>query len=156
MRWRAWDVAGNGPVEAGPFKLQVNIPPMAVIALPVFGASFSSEGPVEMSARGTADPDPADVLTYEWTSDLDGQLGYGPTLVRMLSPGWHNITLMVDDGIGGDHVATATIRVRVVEPSHVKEPLPAWLFVLVIVLVALGVAAWQWRRWRQRRLLEGA
>ena len=156
VRWRAWDVAGNGPVEAGPFKLPVNIPPTAVIALPVFGASFSSEGPVEMSARGTADPDPADVLTYEWMSDLDGQLGYGPALLRMLSPGWHNITLTVDDGIGGDHVATASIRVRVIEPSHVKEPLPAWLFILVIVLVAAGVAAWQWRRWRQRRLLEGA
>jgi hypothetical protein len=154
VRWRAWDLAGNGPVEVGPFGLPVNLPPTAVIAAPAGGASSSSEEPLAMSAQGSADPDPGDTLTYEWSSDLDGPLGFGPTLLHALTPGWHNITLRVDDGLGGDHVAISTVRVRVVEPSHVREPFPTWLFLLVIAAVAAAVAAWQAQMWRRRRLLE--
>ena len=29
ISWRAWDLAGNGPVEAGPFRLLFNLPPSA-------------------------------------------------------------------------------------------------------------------------------
>jgi len=152
VRWRATDVAGNGPVELGQVRLAVNLPPTAVIDSPAPLVRLSSEEPLGLSAVGSRDPDIADVLTFAWTSDVDGELGAGEQIAAMLTPGWHNLTLRVDDGLGGDHVAVATVLVLVEEPSSPEPPFPSWLLLLLAILVAAAVAI-VYERGRRRRLL---
>jgi hypothetical protein len=151
VRWRATDIAGNGPVGLGQVRLAVNLPPTAVIGSPAPLVRLSSEEPFGLSATGSSDPDPADVLTFTWTSDVDGGLGAGEQLTAMLTPGWHNLTVRVDDGLGGDHVATATVLVLVEEPSSPEPPFPSWMLLLLAILVA-GTVAIVYER-RRRRLL---
>ena len=151
VRWRATDVAGNGPVELGQVRLAVNLPPTAAIGAPAPLARLSSEEMCDLSALGSRDPDPADVLTFTWTSDVDGELGAGEQVIAVLTPGWHNLTVRVDDGLGGDHVATATVLVLVEEPTSPEPPFPSWILLLLAILVA-GTVAIAYER-RRRRLL---
>lgn len=153
VRWRARDIAGNGPVELGPVRVAVNLPPTAVIDSPAPLVRLSSEEPFGLSAAGSRDPDPADVLSFEWTSDVDGELGAGQQIASMLTPGWHNISVRVDDGLGGDHVATATVLVLVEEPVTPEPPFPSWLLLLLAILVAATVATVYERR-RRRMLVD--
>ncbi len=154
IRWRVWDAVGNGPAEFGPFRLRVNLPPTAVIASPSDGSLHFTSDSVALSAEGSSDPDPDDELTYEWWSDLDGALGSGRELEALLRLGTHTITLRVDDGLGGDHVAVAQVQVRVVEETDVRGPPWSWLFLAVIVCVALAVGIREAVRARRRRFRE--
>ena len=153
--WRVSDMAGNGPVQFGPYRLRFNLPPTAVIASPGDGSEFSTSDIVMLSAAGSSDPDPDDQLSYEWYSDVDGLLGSGPEVRVPLHPGEHRIRLVVNDGQGGDHLDEATIGLRVSEPTSVKEPVSPWL-ILLIILVVVGaiVAVREWRA-RKRRRFEG-
>lgn len=155
IMWRVSDVAGNGPAEFGPFRLMVNLPPSAVIASPETGASFGTEDIVVFSGEGSSDPDAEDHLSYEWWSDRDGVLGSGPSIRTPLTPGEHVITLYVDDGLGGDHVAQATVSVKVTEPTQVQEPISLWLILLIVLLAVGTVATLRELRARRRRRLEG-
>ncbi len=153
--WRVSDVAGNGPVEFGPFRLRVNLPPTAVISSPVDGRSFGTEDVVVFSGEGSSDPDEDDHLTFQWWSDRDGMLGSGPGIRTPLTAGEHRITLYVDDGLGGDHTAEATITVKVTEPTQVKEPIDLWLILLIILVTVGAIATLREVRARRRRRLEG-
>jgi hypothetical protein len=155
VMWRVRDLAGNGPMEFGPFRLRVNLPPTAAIASPGEGETFGREDIIAFSAEGSSDPDEEDTLTFEWWSDRDGALGSGVEMRTPLTAGEHVITLYVDDGLGGDHVASATVSVKVTEPSQVKEPFNLWLLLLIImVAVAVAVVVRETRA-RRRRRLEG-
>jgi hypothetical protein len=155
VMWRVSDAAGNGPVEFGPFRLMVNLPPTAVIAAPQEGKVFGTEDIVDFSAEGSSDPDEDDQLTYDWWSDQDGHLGSGPQIRIPLTAGEHHITLYVDDGLGGEHTVHATVDVRVTEPTHVQEPFNFWLLILIIAIVVGTVATFRELRARKRRRLEG-
>jgi hypothetical protein len=155
VMWRVVDEAGNGPVEFGPFRLMVNLPPTAAIASPEEGGSFSTGDIVVFSSEGSSDPDPEDKLTFEWWSDIDGPLGSGPEIRTPLTPGEHRCTLYVDDGLGGDHVSRASVTVKVTEPTHVQEPLDLGLILLIVLVAAVTVAALRELRARRRRRLDG-
>jgi hypothetical protein len=155
VRWRVTDSAGNGPVEFGPFRLMVNLPPTAVIAEPQEGEVFAVEDIVGFSAAGSSDPDGDDQLSFEWWSDRDGLLGSGPGIRTPLTAGEHRITLYVDDGLGGDHMVQASVSVRVTEPTQVKEPINLWLVLLIILIVVATIATLRELRARKRRRLEG-
>lgn len=153
--WRVSDMAGNGPVQFGPYRLRFNLPPTAVIASPGDGSEFTTSDIVMLSAAGSSDPDPDDQLSYEWYSDVDGFLGSGPEVRVPLHPGEHRIRLVVNDGQGGDHLDEVSIGLRVQEPTSVKEPVSPWL-ILLLILVVVGaiVAVREWRA-RKRRRFEG-
>jgi hypothetical protein len=155
VMWRVSDAAGNGPVEFGPFRLRVNLPPTAVISDPRDGGSFGTEDIVVFSSEGSSDPDEDDQLTFQWWSDRDGMLGTGPGIRTPLTAGEHTITLYVDDGLGGNHTAEATVSVRVSEPTTVKEPLNLWLILLLILVSVAVIATLRELRARRRRRLEG-
>jgi hypothetical protein len=155
VTWRARDLAGNGPVEFGPFRLMVNLPPTAVIASPGEGETFGREDIVAFSADGSSDPDEGDQLTYGWWSDRDGALGSGAEMRTPLTAGEHVITLYVDDGLGGDHVATATVSVKVTEPVQVREPFNFWLLLLILMVAVVVAVVIREHRARRRRRLEG-
>ncbi|UCC94076.1 MAG: hypothetical protein JSW25_05300, partial [Thermoplasmata archaeon] len=155
VMWRVSDAAGNGPVEFGPFRMMVNLAPTAVIASPAEGEAFGTEDIVGFSAEGSSDPDEDDQLTYEWWSDLDGHLGSGPEIRIPLTAGEHHITLYVDDGLGGEHLVSASVDVRVTEPTYVQEPFNYWLLILLIAIVVGTVAVLREMKARKRRRLEG-
>jgi hypothetical protein len=155
VMWRVADEAGNGPVEFGPFRLMVNLPPTAAIASPSEGGSFGTGDIVVFSSEGSSDPDPEDKLTFEWWSDIDGPLGSGPEIRTPLTPGEHRCTLYVDDGLGGDHVSRASVTVKVAEPTHVQEPLDLWFILLIVLVAAVTVATLRELRARRRRRLDG-
>jgi len=155
VMWRVSDAAGNGPVGFGPFRLMVNLPPSAMIASPGEGDGYGTEDIIGFSGVGSSDPDEDDQLTFEWWSDRDGQLGSGIGIRTPLTAGEHLITLYVDDGLGGEHMVSATVSVQVTEPTHVQEPFNFWLIVFIILIVVGTVATLRELRARKRRRLEG-
>jgi hypothetical protein len=155
VMWRVTDAAGNGPVEFGPFRLRVNLPPTVVLASPSEGEVFGTEDIIALSAVGSSDPDEDDHLTFQWWSDLDGPLGSGMEVHTPLTAGEHHITVYVDDGLGGEHTVSASVDVRVTEPTHVQEPFNFWLLIILILVVVGTVVTLREMRARKRRRLEG-
>ncbi len=107
-----------------------NLVPRAVIYSPAPNSENSDRVPVTFNASGTFDGD-GDPLTVEWSSDLDGRLGYGMAMTKLLSAGTHVITLSVDDGFGGTvstnislivvHYETRLLPELAITPSAPKE-----------------------------------
>ncbi len=155
IKWRVSDLAGNGPVEFGAYRLMFNLGPTAVIASPSDGTGFETSDVVWFSAAGSSDPDPDDQLSYQWWSDMDGFLGSGPEIRVPLHPGEHRIRLVVEDGQGGDHIDEAFVDLLVVEPVTVKEPVSPWLILLIILIVVGSLAAVREWKARKRRRFEG-
>ncbi len=78
--------------------LQQNTAPVVRITTPADGATVSRTAPVTLAATAV-DAESGDLgAGLEWTSNVDGVLGTGPSLlVTRLSPGPHTITAVVSD-----------------------------------------------------------
>jgi uncharacterized membrane protein len=153
---RVWDVVEPSKRMTLNFVIEVVNPndPMEdpVITQPMTGTtikvnqSFSLVGECE-------DPDIpfGQELEFIWTSDIEGELGRGASIViKLTREGTHIITLTVKDP---DHTKMVTINL-VVEPEEVVTPPPppdnndvgpgtnwALIAVIVVVLVIVGVVA---------------
>jgi myo-inositol-hexaphosphate 3-phosphohydrolase len=91
----------------------VNAPPSIALHAPAAGAALLTDAPVVLaaSAADAEDGDLADRI--EWTSDVDGVLGSGETLVVTgLSAGAHVLTAAVMDLDGGAAAAAVAVTVR--------------------------------------------
>ena len=95
-----------------------NTPPTARITSPPDEAVFPAEAQVRLVGTRSSDPD-RDPLEYLWTSDLQGGLGSTATLLILLIPGDHTITLTVNDGRGGEH--SDSIRITVLPPEDAGD-----------------------------------
>jgi hypothetical protein len=98
-------------------RAQSNTPPVVVITAPLDGQSTSSGDPVTFSASAH-DAEDGDVgAGLAWTSSLDGPLGRGVQVTRLLRPGAHEIVASVVDreGLQGE----ARVHLTVVPPSLV-------------------------------------
>ncbi|MFW3146092.1 MAG: hypothetical protein ACMUIE_04695 [Thermoplasmatota archaeon] len=90
--------------------------------------SVIPEGRVHISGQeiilSVTAPDPdavwGDVLTFSWTSDLDGSLGSGMQISPELSMGTHLITATVTDSAGATNSSTAIITV-IAEPASTTD-----------------------------------
>jgi len=94
----------------------INNPPTAVISEPLEDEVFRPSRRVTFAAEGSTDGETPDLLTYSWTSDLDGPLGDEDEISTRLSAGAHVITLTVDDGQAG--IATAQVPIMVNTPPQ--------------------------------------
>ena len=88
-----------------------NLPPTAIIDDPAAG-TYNEKVAITFNASSSSDVD-GDVLSYNWTSDINGTIGTTEILtVDSLIIGTHNINLTVDDGDGGVDWAVVAIVIR--------------------------------------------
>jgi hypothetical protein len=95
--------------------------------------------------EGTAtdyDLDYGDELTYTWSSDIDGTLGYGEKItVSNLSIGKHFITLTVEDSFGETNSNSTTVIIREEElppeEKPEKEEEEDWFFVIALIIMVV-------------------
>jgi hypothetical protein len=91
----------------------LNDPPKAFIASPMNGTEGYSNLPLVFNGNLSTDPDLpfGDVLTYSWTSSIQGDLGQSVIVTKALQIGKHKITLTVHDKAGLLSLASVNITV---------------------------------------------
>ena len=105
------DVNREGLLYVANIAPPYNSPPSVVITTPGMDSTFSS-GSVETFTGGATDPESGDITgSLKWTSSIDGDLGAGQSVSRILSVGTHTITASVTDLAG--KTGAATIRIIV-------------------------------------------
>jgi subtilisin family serine protease len=105
--------ASGGMVDAGAaVAASPDLAPSVTITSPSAG-SASLPGAMIAFVATAVDPEDGDVtVSLQWSSDVDGAIGSGPSVTRAdLGPGWHRITARASDSAG--HTPTASIRVLV-------------------------------------------
>lgn len=103
--------------------VHVNRKPTAIISSPADNEKFSTEDNIYFDASDSSDSD-NDSLTYNWTSNIDGDIGNTATFSRKLSSGTHTITLTIDDGNSGSDTKQITITVN--KPSEKRGLIPGF------------------------------
>jgi hypothetical protein len=101
---------GGGLSDQIAIGITVNATPTVAISAPAHGSNFAEGESVALvgTASDFEDGDVTSVLT--WSSDLDGDLGTGGSLVSNLSLGLHTITAEATDSAGlagGDSIVIA-------------------------------------------------
>jgi hypothetical protein len=109
--WRAGDIAGNNISESKVYNITVNSPPEAMIDSPGDQEKFSNVDKISFDASSTVDPDFSDKLKYTWSSNISKIIGERRKFTISLSPGVHNITLLVTDAVG--HTDSQTIQLTI-------------------------------------------
>jgi hypothetical protein len=138
VRWRAWDLAGNGPSESRIEYFYVNGAPFVVTLEPAEGTVVTQFTAVRLYAE-FADPD-ADPVTASFRSDIDGPLGAADGRRVQLSVGVHNLTLTASDGHG--HLVNYTYQVQIIARPP-PDPRPLLLTaILAGIMVWVTYAAW--------------
>jgi thermitase len=95
--------------------------PEAYIVSPDHDISIASGTLVVLSAYGYDLEDGIlDTALFSWSSDINGQLGTGESVMPQLSPGLHNITLTLSDS--DSNVASDTIQIFV--GAELEDTLP--------------------------------
>jgi len=128
---------GGADIDYQAFKLtivDVNRKPTAIISSPSNNAKFTTNDDISFDASDSSDPD-NDSLTYNWTSNIDGDIGNTATFSKKLSSGTHTITLTIDDENGGTDTEQITITVN--KPSEKKGLIPG--FEILSLLSALCI-----------------
>ena len=104
-------------MDVGEFQ---NNPPVAAIESPGTGTTHEIGAMVELSANGSWDAD-GDPLTFTWESNISGLLAQVKVAhVVFEDPGWHRITLYVDDGMA--HNVTEFVIIKLVVPNFPPVP----------------------------------
>jgi hypothetical protein len=90
-----------------------NRPPQVIIFGPAEGLVFPLNGVVNLVGSATDEEDgPLGADRLVWSSDLDGEIGEGPSLqVRTLSPGSHTLSLTATDGSGNSSSSQVHIAI---------------------------------------------
>jgi VCBS repeat-containing protein len=112
------NVGTNPLVQTGKaIRIAVNKPP---VLDPLADVTVAEGGTVTLSASAT-DPDPGDVLTYEW--NLDGVDGWDATgqsvpfpAAGLDGPGAQAVTVRVTDGHGHERIGSATVNIQNAPP----------------------------------------
>ncbi|MFO8050667.1 MAG: PA14 domain-containing protein [Thermoplasmatota archaeon] len=103
-------------------RVQVNLPPQAVISEPEEGQVFEHGVMIHFSAFGTTDDiyDDPEMLCFTWISSIDGHMGNGFEIDSVLSSGNHTVRLYVYDRTPGNNVSTE-VNITVKEKGNGGE-----------------------------------
>jgi hypothetical protein len=103
-----------------PTSTSKNTAPSVTISSPGNGSSFSSGGSVTFAGAATDRQDGNLSGSLAWTSSIDGGLGYGASLSRVLSAGTHTITASVRDSGGLLSSAQVLVYVSAASSSSIS------------------------------------
>jgi hypothetical protein len=94
-----------------------NNPPVVTILAPTANASFASGATVSMSGT-SMDPEHGNLASgIQWYSNLDGYLGSGASLARVLSGGIHTLTAVSTDPDGLSSQKSVQLTVALAPPN---------------------------------------
>ena len=123
IQWRAFDVAGNGPVMSGDNNVLINTAPIPKISSPKHNDKkeydYTTADNIIFDAQKSIDPDQNDKLRFYWESNSTGALGYKDYFNGSLSSGIHRITLYISDG--NYHNVSTHVNITVVSYRDVKD-----------------------------------
>ena len=116
IQFRCNDDVGNYATSRE-YNVKVNSAPIveASISDPVNGRVYTTDEKIFFDASDSEDLD-GDILDFEWYSDIDGFLSSEGSTFRSLSPGLHEITLVVNDPA---HSVVRTFEVLVKQRSQI-------------------------------------
>jgi myo-inositol-hexaphosphate 3-phosphohydrolase len=112
-RLRAVVTDRSGRSGVAEITVKVNGRPTVTITQPTEGASLLGGEPVRLLGRADDTEDGDLSPTLAWTSDRDGALGTGASLLAALTPGTHRITASARDAAGQQ--GSASVDVTVIE-----------------------------------------
>ncbi|MCK5561175.1 MAG: hypothetical protein KAJ51_11295, partial [Thermoplasmata archaeon] len=110
----AWQDGRNGNFDiyiSHPKLNLSNLPPVAIIDSPENFAKYYTNEIINFNGTNSYDPE-NDVLSFYWTSNVSGSIGYTSEFNSTLPIGSHLITLYVDDG--HNHNVTATVNISII------------------------------------------
>ena len=109
----------TGSDDSEPVYQLPNRPPQVIIFGPAEGLVFPLNSVVNLVGSATDEEDgPIGADQLVWSSDLDGEIGEGPSLqVRTLSPGSHTLSLTAMDSNGNS--SSSQVHVAI-DPSVVR------------------------------------
>ncbi len=79
------------------------------------------------------------IVSYRWTSNIDGELGDESTIKTKLSHGTHQISFMVQDETG-HWSQSAQIEVKVEKTERAEDTGWSWTIIAIIIITAIAVA----------------
>ncbi len=135
-------------------------PPQIAILEPIEGAVYDNSLYVMFDSFAQDHEDQwLEDAAYQWTSDLDGSLGEGPSLWGLLlSAGEHTITLSVTDSDGNTSSKSVTITIEnetgpvtAAGPKLKTDKVLLWGGLLVVLVVGVGLIAYGVITLRRRR-----
>jgi len=116
---------GDGETDTKSFTLTVmneNDPPVAVISSPADQANFMVDEMVTLDASGSFDIDVDNVISYLWSSDLEGDLGENKvSTYTFKEPGYHEIILTVADVGGLSSAVTIHLTINADETTETDD-----------------------------------
>lgn len=124
IRLVATDPQGLADTALVEIRVEENGQPSVTIDRPADGASVEEGESVTFEGSAT-DPEDGDLTgdRLRWSSDLDGELGTGETLVRSdLSPGAHTVTLTATDSRNASTADTVALDVEGDPTASIAAP----------------------------------
>src|SRR5206468_3521004 len=131
---------GGGKSAAAAITVIVNAAPRLSIVTPTSGLTVGPADAVSLVAIATDVEDGDLGGGIAWTSDLDGALGTGATLVRSLRSGTHTITATVTDAGGKTARAAIMLVVNAAPTVRITGPADGALFAPTDTITLTGTA----------------
>jgi hypothetical protein len=142
ITYKAQNISGNSSTVTRNITV-ISGKPHITATLPVSNTSFYQHQNVNFAASATDFPQGNISSAIKWYSNLQGYLGSGQTLTRLLNPGIHAIKAVVQDNAGSiDSVLIAPITIRFTPPVPVIiQPLTNSSFIYHDTVRLIGHAA---------------
>ncbi len=113
-------ILGNKNGNIYVWTVKTPLPPKAAISSPQNDSVYQLNSPVEFTSSSTDDDG---IVSYKWESNIDGVIGETSSFSRILSGGWHNITLTVTDSDGQSNSTGVMIKVNKPPEAGIESPL---------------------------------
>lgn len=134
IRFRVFDLVGNGPAETVAIHLPVDIPPIARISSPRVDDRYYDDVKIKFDSTGSSDEE--GTLSVVWTIDGDRLERTDPVFKAILPAGNHTVRLVVIDEAGQSNETEMMIQVHTAD----VESGAIGMWVLVAILIAIVIA----------------
>lgn len=107
--WIFASITDKGVTVIESISITINAPPKLVLQSPANASLFMLQENVNMAATASDLEDGNISANIQWSSDVDGVLGSGSSLLKTLSLGSHVITASITDSAGAVHSVSTQV-----------------------------------------------